>query len=186
MGIERLTSSLLKEAEQESVKIIESAKWHVEEMVKEERKKEAEMRKKAEEEVKRLLEEQRTERLAWARLEGKRIIADAKEDAIRAAIDTIYESASEIRKTKEYATFLSKSVEEAVQELGGQAKVHVLKGEKKLLQKIKAEVLENLEGLGGALVESADGKTVVDLRLETALELRSDALRREIAALLFK
>ncbi|MFH1221700.1 MAG: V-type ATP synthase subunit E [Candidatus Micrarchaeota archaeon] len=185
MGIEKLTSSLLKEAEDEAVKIVASAKWHVDEMVKEERKKEGELKLRAEEDVKKVLGEQRNERLAWARLEAKRVHAEAREDAIKVALDELYEMAPDVRKSKEYASYISKAVAAAVDELGGNATVHVLKGEKKLFPKIKVPLSEDLDAMGGAIVESNDGKMRVDLRLETLFETRADELRREISDEMF-
>lgn len=185
MGLEKITSSLLKEGEEEANKIVETAKWHVSKMLEEERAREKELRASAESEVKKILEDQKNERLAWARLEAKRVAAEAREDAIKKALDEIYDLAPSLRKSEEYATYLSKKVAEAVSEVGEGAVVHVVKGDKKLLSKIKAAVQEDLDALGGAIVESADGKMRVDLRLETLFEMRSDELRRKLAEALF-
>ncbi|MEM3422793.1 MAG: V-type ATP synthase subunit E [Candidatus Bilamarchaeaceae archaeon] len=185
MGLEKITSSLLKEGEDEAQKILESAKWHVSKMIEEERAKGEQLKAGVQNEVKKLLEEQRNERLAWARLEAKRIAAEAREDAIKKALDEIYELAPSLRKTEKYSSYLSKKVSAAVEEVGGKAVVHVVKGDKKLLTKIKVPVEEDLNALGGAIVESADGKMRVDLRLETLFEMRSDDIRRKLAEELF-
>jgi vacuolar-type H+-ATPase subunit E/Vma4 len=184
MGIEKLSSALINEANEEATKIISGAKAQVDVLVKEERKRESEAKAVAESEINSTLAEQRNERLAWARLEAKRINAEAKEDAIIASTDELYDMVPELRKSSEYKNYLSTSVDAAVKELGGKATVHVLKGEKKLL-KVKVPVVEDLDGLGGALVESNDGKMRVDLRLETRFETESDELRRELSAKLF-
>jgi vacuolar-type H+-ATPase subunit E/Vma4 len=186
MGIEKLTSTLLKEGEEEANKIVETAKWHVQKMIEEERAKQQERKKAVEEEVKKLFNDERNERLAWARLEGKRIIAEAKEDAIKRAVDELYELAPQIRKSNEYARWLAREVGNAIADFGGKATVRVVKGDKKILQKISVKVEENLDALGGAIVESADGKMRVDLRLETLFESRSDDIRRQLAAELFE
>lgn len=186
MGIEKLTSTLLKEGEEESNKIIETAKWHVQKMIEDERAKQQERKATVEEEVKKLFNEERNERLAWARLEGKRIIAEAKEDAIKQAMDELYELAPQIRKSDEYARWLAREVSKAVGEFSGKAIVRVVAGDKKLLSKISAKVEEDLHALGGAVVESADGKMRVDLRFETLFESRSDDIRRKLASELFE
>jgi vacuolar-type H+-ATPase subunit E/Vma4 len=187
MGIEKLTSSLLKEAGEEADKIVQTAKWHVQKMVEDERSKEAELKQAAEKDVEKVLGDQKNERLAWARLEAKRLIVDAKEDAIVEAMDEMYDLAPQLRKSKEYAAFLSSAVSDAAEELGGQPIVHVLKGEKKLLPaKLNAKVVEDLEGLGGAIVDSEDGKMRVDVRLETKFEIWADDFRKKISGELFK
>ena len=50
MGIERLTSSLLKEADEEASRIVEAAEGHVRKMKEDERAKVASLKKKAEKE----------------------------------------------------------------------------------------------------------------------------------------
>lgn len=185
MGLEKITSSLLKEGEEEAGKIIEAARWHVRKMVEEKRANEQQLRANVQIEVKKILEEQRNERLAWARLEAKRIIAEAREDAIKKALDEIYNLAHSLRKSDEYSNYLSKKVALAVDELSGKAIVHVVKGDKKLYSKLKVRVEEDLDALGGAVVESADGKMRIDLRLETLFEMKSDKIRGKLAEELF-
>ena len=188
MGIERLTSSLLKEADEEATKVIQAAEWHVKKMKEDERSKHTALKNEAEKEIEKLLSEQKNERLAWARLEAKRINAEAREDAIKHVIDDFFSSLKEVKKGKEYKNFLSKNVSAAVTELGGmKLKVRVRKEDKKLLSRLpkSCKVSTDLDALGGALVETHDGKMKVDLTLETLFELRRDELRKMIAGKLF-
>ncbi len=188
MGIERLTSSLIKEADEEAAKIVEAAEWHVKKMKEEERSKRSALKTEAEKEIGKLLSEQKNERLAWARLEAKRVTAEAREDAINSAIDDLFSSLKEVKKSKEYKDFLSKNISAAVKELGGmKLTVRVSKEDKKLLPKLpkSCKVANNLEALGGAVIETQDGKMKVDLTLETLFELRRDELRKMISEKLF-
>ncbi len=188
MGIEKLTSSLLKEADEEAAKIVEAAEWHVKKMKEDERSKRSVLKKGAEKETEKLLSEQRNERLAWARLEAKRITAEAREDAISGAIDDFFTSLKEVKKSKEYKDFLSRNVSAAVKELSGmKLTVRVGKGDKNLLPKLPngCKVATDLDALGGAVIETQDGKMKVDLTLETLFELRRDELRKMIAEKLF-
>ncbi len=185
MGIRKLTSSLIKDGEEEAAKIVESAKWHVQKMVEEEKAKKQEQKEEVEKEVKRILEEQRRERLAWARLEAKRLLAEGREDAIKKSLDELYALTPSIRESPAYSKWLSSRVADALKQLGEKAVVIVAKGDRKLLFGLKARVEESLGGLGGAMVESEDGRTRIDLRLETLLEMRSDDIRRILAKELF-
>ncbi len=187
MGIDKLTSSLLKEADEEAARIVEAAETHVRKMKEDEHAKSASLEKEAEAEVEKLLKEQKNERLAWARLEAKRVVAEAREDAINSAIDDIFSSLKEIKGSKEYKTFISRKVSEAVNELGGKLTIHVAKGDKNLLPKLPKEcrVVADLDALGGAMIETEDGKMRVDLTLETVIELRKDELRKKISSELF-
>ncbi len=186
MGIEKLTGSLVGEANQGAQEIVKTAQWHVDQMLKEEQSKEDELKGKASAEVKARLEAQRNERLAWARLEAKRVIAEAREDAITNNLESFFEELKNARKAAAYKSFLEKSVAEAVKELGGACTVHVAKSDAAMLGKLHdCKVVTDLEALGGAIVESEDRSVRIDLRLETLFDLGRDGLRKEVHDLLF-
>jgi V/A-type H+/Na+-transporting ATPase subunit E len=186
MGIEKLKGSLLSEATEDARKIVEAAEAHVSRMVEEERSGMAARKKEADREVEKLLDEQRNERIAWARLESKRIVAESREDAIQAVVEDIFDELSGARKSPEYKKFLARAVADAATELGGNVTVRVVKGDKALLPALKgAKVSEDLEALGGAIVETQDGKIRVDLTLETLFEARRDETRKRIHEKLF-
>jgi len=187
MGIEKLTTSLIEEANKEAAEIVKTAEWHVEQMRKDEQSKEGSLKDTAREEVKKSLNEQKNERLAWARLEAKRIIAEAKEDAISNSLEGFFSELKGIGKDAAYREFLKVSVEDAVKELGGKTIIHVRKEDAPVLGKQEGNrVATDLEGLGGAIVESEDGSVRIDLRLETHFELERDALRKEVYTKLFE
>ncbi|MEW6035915.1 MAG: V-type ATP synthase subunit E [Candidatus Micrarchaeota archaeon] len=185
MGIERLKGSLLTEANEDAQKIVQAAEAHVAGMLEEERSRRAQMKKDAEAEVERLLGEQRNERIAWARLESKRIVAEAREDAIKSVLEEFFDELRGVRKTPEYKRFLSKAVAAAAAELGGDVTIRVVKGDKALIGPLKAKVVEDLDSMGGAIVESPDGKIRVDITLETLFESRRDDIRKQIYERLF-
>jgi|GEM_PF-485503 len=189
MGIEKLTGTLLKEAESEAEKIIQAAEGHVKKMKEDERAKVAVLKADAETEVAKILNEQRNERLAWARLEGKRIISEAKEDAINNAIEDIFSLLKEIKKSKEYSAFLSRNISAALKEFGdAKLIIHIEKSDKGLLPKLpqNCSVETDLDKLGGAVIETVDGKMKIDLTLETLVDLKKDDLRRLVAKELFE
>ena len=180
MGIEKLTGSLVGEANQGAQEIVKTAQWHVDQMLKEEQSKEDELKARASEEVKSRLAAQRNERLAWARLEAKRIMAEAREDAITGSLEGFFDALKEARKGAAYGKFLEREVAKAAGELGGACTVHVAKSDAHLLGKLhNCKVVPDLDGLGGAIVESEDRTVRIDLRLETVFELGRDGLRKE-------
>jgi V/A-type H+/Na+-transporting ATPase subunit E len=186
MGIEKLKGSLISEASEDAKKIVDGAEAEVKGLLEEERARKASLKKEAEKDVARALEEQRNERIAWARLESKRLLSEAKEDAIKGVLEDFFESLGSVRKAPEYKKFLNSSVAAAVAELGAGSVVRVAKGDKALLSSLKGtKVSEDLEGLGGAMVESADGKIRIDLTLETQYESRKDDIRKQIYEKLF-
>jgi V/A-type H+-transporting ATPase subunit E len=186
MGIERLKGSLLSEANEDASKIVEAAEKHVSRMVEDERSRKASMKKDADREIERLLEDQRNERIAWARLESKRILAESREDAIKNVLEEFFDSLEGARKTPEYKKFLARAVPQAAEELGGNVTIRILKADKSLIPPIKgAKVSEDLDALGGAIVETGDGKIRIDLTLETLFEARRDDIRKRIYEKLF-
>lgn len=186
MGIEKLKGSLLSEAQEDAQKILDAAHAQAKAILDEERSKTASMKKEAEEDVVRLLDEQKNERLAWARLESKRINAEAGEDAIKNVLEDFFDALKGARKSPQYGKFLAGAVAAATAELGPGATVHVARGDKSLLPPLKdAKVVDDLPGLGGALVESADGKFRMNFTLETLFEARRDEVRKQVHEKLF-
>lgn len=186
MGIERLKGSLLSEAQEDARKIISAAEAQAKTMADEEQGRRASLKKETESEITRLLEEQRNERLAWARLESKRVTTEAREDAIKNVLEGFFEALKDARKSPEYRKFIASAAASAAAELGPGSLVHVPKGDKALIGTLKgAKIVEDLEGFGGALAESADGKIRMDLTLETLFESRRDEVRKQIYDKLF-
>ena len=186
MGIEKLKGSLLSEAQEDAQKIIREAEGQAARMADEEKARDEATKKEAETDVERMLGEQRNERLAWARLESKRVMSEAKEDAIKNVLEDFFEAMKGARNTPEYKRFLAASVASASAELGPGVTIHVMKGDKALLGAIKgAKIAEDLEGLGGAIVEGPGGKIRMDLTLETQFESRRDDIRKSIFDKLF-
>ena len=186
MGIEKLKGSLLSEAGEDARKILAASEAQAKAVLDEERARRAALKKDSEKEIERVIGEQKNERIAWARLESKRILAEAREDAIKAVLEEFFESIGSVRKSPEYKKFLSEAASSAAGELGSGAVIHVSKGDKALFSPPKgARVSEDLEGLGGAMVESVDGKIRIDMTLETMFEGRRDEIRKKIYDNLF-
>jgi len=91
-----------------------------------------------------------------------------------------------MKKGPEYGSFMAKAVEEGIRELGSGITIHVLKGEKNLVPKIKGiKISEDLSGLGGALMKNEKGTIRVDFTLETMIETKRDDLRKDRDAKIF-
>jgi vacuolar-type H+-ATPase subunit E/Vma4 len=186
MGIEKLKGSLLSEAQEDARKVLSEAEVQSRAILDEERARRASMKQDAEKTIERTLQEQKNERIAWARLESKRIVAEAREDAIKNVLEDFFEALGSVRKAPEYRKFLAAAANSAAEELGSGAVIHVAKGDKLLFSPPKgSKVVEDLEGLGGAMAESSDGKIRVDMTLETLFESRRDEVRKKIYDNLF-
>jgi V/A-type H+-transporting ATPase subunit E len=187
MGIERLTSSLISDANKEAEEIVKNAEWHASQMLEDERKKNDQYIEKAKTDVELSLTEQQNERFAWARLEAKRIMAEAHEDAIKNTLEDFFILLKKVRSMSEYKKFIKSAISEAVADLGDNAiTVHVCKGDAQLIGKISnCKIKEDLQGFGGVIVEGSEGQVRVNMALETLFESKRDDLRKQIYDALF-
>ena len=187
MEIEELTGAILAEAKKEADSIISAAEKEAKETVSQEKKRLNEQLAAAEKEANSFNESQHRERIAWARLEAKRVISEAKEGVVDDAIEDLFALMRKFPKDRRYPAFLKKKVKAAIAEIGNsRAVVHVTKSDKKHLSGIKATVKTDLDAFGGAIVESADGKVSINLTLANLLDERKDLVRKRIYEALFR
>lgn len=187
MGIDRLTTSLLAEAKKQADDIVKTAEGHLDKMLMEERAKRAILLKKAEEDAFQLIDEQRKERIASSRLEAKRIVNEAKEDAIKAVLEDLYALLESISKKPSYKDFLKTTITKALQEINP-AIVHCRKEDKAVIQASagNAKVTDDLNSFGGFILESSDSKVRLNLTLESLFESKREDLRKMIYQKLFE
>lgn len=181
-----IKGTILKDARQEGELALKKAEEEVEAELLRARKEGEARVKRAEGEAEATVESERKERLSWAKLEAKRLLAEAKEDAVNAALDSLIERVKSYAKTRQYAEKAKAKISSAVKELGSRAVIRVKKGDKKLLSVNGAEVREDADILGGAIVESTDAKLRIDLSVEEMLNAQRDMIRKEIYRRLFK
>jgi len=195
MTLSKLADSIIREAEKKAHDIVEEANRHVGEAKRKERELVKERKHAVNEEVVKILAQYEKEKMLWAHLEGKRLIAEAKNKAVEASLDEFRRILKSSRKMAEYRQFMKRASERALSELKqvGRDKatyvVHVLKGEKSLLPRMPGVVVkEDLDPkyIGGLLMEFADGSVRVNMTLSELLNLKSTKIRGKIYTHLFK
>ncbi|MDD5336899.1 MAG: V-type ATP synthase subunit E family protein [Candidatus ainarchaeum sp.] len=183
--LQDIKGAILKEARKEGESALQKAEAELEtEFAKIRSEGEAKV-KSSEEEARKLVESERRERLSWAKLEAKRVLAEAREDAVNTAIEGLIDEIKAYSRTRDYAAKLRKSVSSVISEFQGKVVVHVRKADKNLISLPDASVSGDADILGGAIVESKDGKLRMDLSMEELLEANRDAVRKDIYAALF-
>jgi V/A-type H+-transporting ATPase subunit E len=187
MGIEKLTSVIISDANKQAEEIINSAAKQAKQMIHEENAKSLLMLRSSEESLKVQMEAHRNERISWARLESKRISAEAKEDAISNSLEIFFDLLKKSKGSKKYKAFIDDCVSKATEELGQNLTLYISKDEKSLLPKtFKGKVVE-LETLrGGLIAESADGKFRLNMSFDSLFESKKDDLRKQIYQMLFE
>lgn len=181
MGIERVTASLLADARKEADEILKTAEWHVMQMIKEEKAKRGALLSATEEEAAKLLKGRERERMAWARLEAKRILSEAREDAIKNVIEDFFSLLNDMRSHKNYPVFLRHCLAEAMNEIGSKDVIaHLVKGDKKHIGSFDGVIVEDLASFGGLIIETADNKVRVDMTVEAIFESRREEFRKKV------
>lgn len=187
MDIGRLTSGILAEARKEAKAITDAAEAQKGRLLDDEGRKVSLLLSGAEDEAAKFVAAQERERIAWAKLEAKKISGEARESVVRTAMDGLYKQLASFRRDKRYGNFLNARVASAIKELSApKPLVHVCKGDSRLLKGVSAKVVEDLSGMGGAIVESSDGSVRVDYTLETLFEDKRELLRKKVYERMFR
>lgn len=187
MDIGRLTSGILAEARAEAEAVAREAEARKREALSGERQKSAAMLSDAKAEAEKFVSAQKRERVAWAKLEAKKLLGEARETVVREAMDGLYKGLSSFRRDKRYAAFLNARIAEGIEELSVPSPVvYVCRGDSGLVAAKGATVKEELSGMGGAIVASSDGSVRVDYTLETLFEEKRELLRKKVYEMMFR
>lgn len=179
-----IKETILKNASEESEAALCKTKNELEAELKKTKGEGIALVTRAEKEAMQIIENERRERLSWAKLETKRIIAGAKEDALNIAFEDLFSKVKSYADTKEFAEKMKRKISLAIKEIGGNTIVHLKKGEKKLF--LKGNVRKDVEIIGGAIVESKDGRVKLNLSIESFLDAQKDMLRKKIYEKMFE
>ncbi|MGB9719283.1 MAG: V-type ATP synthase subunit E [Candidatus Anstonellales archaeon] len=185
MPIEKLGSSVLADARKEANAKIRNAEKQAEELLSHVEKEWVEKEKEVLKQVDEMIKEERKERLAWARLESKRKIEEAKDEVVKKVMDSLAEKFKRYRKSAGYESLLKGLVRKAEEEMGKKSMVlHVAEGDGKLVRGM-GSVKEDLDSLGGVVVERSDGSVRVDYSFESLMEMKKEEIRRIVYARVF-
>ncbi len=187
MGLEQLTATILDEVKKEAASTLSAAESERRRMLSDAKAAGEAGRKGAEARTEEFVEAQRRERIAWARIEAKRGINEARESVVDGAIEEVFEKLRAFPKDKAYPKFLNALVEKGLKELDApKAVVHVRKDDKKHLKNGKYSVKDDLDEWGGCIVESEDGSVRIGLTFTALMEQKRELLRKRLYESLFK
>ena len=189
MGLEELRAEILRNAAAEAKRIEregEAGEKRVLEEADAYRKSLLERSRAAAEAV---IRAERNERLSSVRLSGRKMVAAARDAALRAAVEEARARFLSLPESspKAYAELLDGIIRAGVAEAGKGAVVHLNARDMKRAKRVTgAKVAGEPEGFaGGALVESADGKILVRGTLEDIFEENSGSVRAFLNASMF-
>ncbi|MFH1095869.1 MAG: V-type ATP synthase subunit E [Candidatus Micrarchaeota archaeon] len=169
------SASVVRDAHEDAQKTVREAKAMADKTVRE-----------ARQEAEKFASSEGAERLANAQIEAQKIRSDAKEEAVRANRQRVWERYAAQTRKSAYARKLKKWAQEALDELGANGVLRTNAQDRSLLSSSGMRVSsEPLECAGGVRAETADGRIGVDFTLEAQFEARKEEIEREIYARLF-
>lgn len=187
MTIDNIIKKIESETAEEVNKILQQANKEARELDAEETNNLNHELNKLKEEGNKRITIMRNIHLSEARRIARRIILSAKEELI----DECFSQAKEQLKSmtgEEYKNVIVQLINESLPLIGESGSVALTREEDKTILSSfpKLTVKPNLTpGLGGVILESADGKVVVDNTFDAILERRKENIRTEVANILF-
>ena len=180
MGFEGLASELHKHAEAEGRKLIHASEKSAEKIEEAAREKAEEAVKSAKKEAAAYAKQESSERMTSAKLSAKKIVDEAREEAVESCIAQLWAQFRSDSLKRNYPSLLDRLVREGVRELGTKdATVYVRDEDKGMVSGYRTAKLP--AGFsGGAILESPDGKVRVDKTLEEVFAQKKSALRKQV------
>lgn len=137
--------------------------------------------------AKAFVESERAERLSAARLEAHKMLSEAREAAVNAALEMVWLAFVSKKRGSNYRATLKALAGKAVAELGiSRPVLHANAADRKLLSSMGYRVAATpLECEGGAAAETSDGRIRSDYTLEEVFGQQKEGVRKELYARLF-
>ncbi|HDS58938.1 MAG TPA: hypothetical protein ENN54_01395 [Thermoplasmatales archaeon] len=184
MSLEKLVQHIERDAEQEASRIIAEAKQQADDIIrkaKEQAKKDAqEIASQGEKNARRT----REKRLAAARRAAREQHMRVKEEVMQECLQRAREMLSAV-KGKEYEKAVRAAIEEG-QKVFSDCVVRVSReADRKIADRLGVEVAGTVDGLGGVIVQSADGSRQIDRTFDALMERKMGDLRIMMAEQLF-
>ncbi|MCX6773161.1 MAG: V-type ATP synthase subunit E family protein [Candidatus Micrarchaeota archaeon] len=186
MGFEELATELHKSAESEGRKLIAAAEKNAHKYEEEAKEKAEELLRDAKKDAQAYSKQESAERLTSAKLAAKKIVDEARDDAVEASLHQVWNAfkASSLKKAT-YPALLQKLIADGIRELGSNdAVVYVRDEDKPLVAGYKTAKLP-AQYTGGAILESANGKIRVNRTLEEVFAQKKSEMRKKIYDSLF-
>lgn len=185
MGLSQLKKELIGDAKGQAKEISLETERERKEILKEAEKQKQAVLEAAEKEANALVEDEKREQFAAIQLKAKRIVSEAKEEAVNNNLGEVWTAFAKASKDADYPRLLKRLVEEGLDALGAGAVVQV-NGKDVSLAKKYAKNVKAVPGLsGGAIVSSPDGRISINNSLEALFEERRDEVRRMVFGKLF-
>lgn len=190
-ALENITHRIKKDASQKAQKKIDQAKRQAKEILEQAQKELTREKKTLELETDRIIKIQRSRAISEGKLEGRKMMLNAKEEVITSAFTIANQRLAELDQAQK-ESYLSSAIKGAVSELGSDVTALCNPKDAALVTKVAKQVdskikvsSEGIEFIGGVVVRANDGSAQIDATFEGLLNRKRNDLRREIAEILF-
>lgn len=182
MSLDRLVEEILERGRREAQEILDSTKAERERMLSEVRERGEELINQREEQARDQAQRERQMEIARAELEAKKIVLQAQKEVL----DQVLERARERLRGLDSEALLRALVDRHRDDVASGV-VHCNKRDALLLRRmVDGEVVDDLDCIGGLVIESSDGTSRTDLRFETILNDLWEDVVKEVAEQLWK
>lgn len=185
--MEKFAQEMIKNANAKAKEMLDEANRELSSNIE---KREKELEKKNSEEISdysKQMSEKKGEAIASANLDAKRSIEQAKEEKVREAVNRVVDYFPHFRSNPLYKKWINDAIKRGLDELATDNKhvtVHVAKGDKKLVASgIKVE--EDLDDVGGVIIEAKEGKVRINYSFSQLLDTSMDEVRIRVNKELF-
>ena len=180
MGLETVKEEILSNAKEQSNSIIAEARKEASRITREAEKKMEQMNEKNDAETKKILEMIKRQELANAELENKKMLLEAKKQAIEGVFSEAMKKLETLEdKTRE--VYIKKLLEKARNDIEI-AHVYCNKKDSKFLKGFNAEPISII---GGLMAENKEKQLRVDYSFETLLQSIKENELQNISKILF-
>jgi V/A-type H+-transporting ATPase subunit E len=190
-ALENITQRIKKDASQKAQKKINEAKKEAKEILERAQKELDREKKTLELETDKIIKIQRSRAISEGKLEGRKMMLNAKEEIITNAFTLANQRLAELDQAQKEG-YLGSAIKSAVSELGSDVTAFCNQKDKALVTKVAKQVdskikvsSEGIEYIGGVVVRANDGSAQIDATFEGLLNRMRNDLRREIAEILF-
>lgn len=182
MGLEAIVEEIRAKGKAEALKINQETSLEVSKIIADAQAGAAKIKAAKQEEVKKEIERIKQQELSSANLEIKK----AKLNARKEILDMVYEDTREmiLKLPAETNQSILKSIIEKNQ--SGNSRIYSSGKDKAVVTKLtKMEFAGEINGIGGVVMENADGSVVLDFRYDMILKNVSEQSLKQVSDILF-
>jgi V/A-type H+-transporting ATPase subunit E len=186
MGFEELISELQKQAEAEGKKVAAASEKNAGKIEEEAKEKAEEALRAAKKEASAYAKQESSERITSAKLSAKKIVDEARDDAVEASLKQVWSQfKSDSLRKGAYPPLLGRLISDGLRELGTtDAIIYVRDEDRQYVSGYRLSKLSQDYG-GGVMLESANGKIRVNRTLEEVFAQKKGEIRKQIYDKLF-